>query len=68
MIQSGKINTLQTFLDQNAQQLSVIERKANEYSAEIAQVRLGICFDLILLQHVAHFCRVIILFLSRKTS
>ena len=37
---SAKVSTLQGFLDQNAQQLSLAERKVNDHNLELAQVRL----------------------------
>ena len=37
---SVKVSTLQGFLDQNAQQLSLAERKVNDHNLELAQVRM----------------------------
>ncbi len=35
---TAKVSTLQGFLDQNAQQLSLAERKVNDHNLELVQV------------------------------
>ena len=41
---AAKVGTLQGFLDQNAQQLSQAERKANDHNYELQQVRQRLDF------------------------